>query len=51
MTQGAYAKSFGKKISVENALANEIMKAYNEDQTSNAIGKKLELERQSDASR
>ncbi|MFH1972726.1 MAG: 30S ribosomal protein S7 [archaeon] len=51
MTQGAYAKSFGKKIAIENALADEIMKAYQEDQSSNAIGKKLELERQSDASR
>ncbi|MAG78056.1 30S ribosomal protein S7 [archaeon] len=51
MTQGAYAKSFGKKVSIELALANEIMKAYKEDQSSNAIGKKLELERQSDASR
>ena len=51
MAQGAYAKSFGKKVSIEVALADEIMKAYNEDQSSNAIGKKLELERQSDASR
>jgi small subunit ribosomal protein S7 len=51
MTQGAYAKSFGKKVSIETSLANEIMKAYKEDQSSNAIGKKLELERQSDASR
>jgi len=51
MTQGAYAKSFGNKISIEDALANEIMKAYHEDQSSNSIGKKLELERQSDASR
>ncbi len=51
MTQGAYAKAFGKKFAIQNALADEIMKAYNEDQSSNAIGKKLELERQSDASR
>ena len=51
MTQGAYAKAFGKKFEIQNALADEIMKAYNEDQSSNAIGKKLELERQSDASR
>jgi len=51
MTQGAYAKAFGKKVSIETALANEIMKAYKEDQSSSAISKKLELERQSDASR
>ncbi|MBT3984889.1 30S ribosomal protein S7 [archaeon] len=51
MAQGAYAKSFGKKFAIQNALADEIMKAYNEDQSSNSIGKKLELERQSDASR
>ncbi len=51
MTQGAYASSFGKKILVQDALANEILKAYKLDQGSNAIGKKLELERQSDASR
>lgn len=49
--QGAYAKAFGKKKSIEEALADEIIKAYNLDNTSNAIAKKLELERQSDASR
>ena len=51
MTQGAYANSFGKKKLVQDALADEILKAYKIDQTSNAIGKKLELERQADASR
>ncbi len=51
MVQGSYQKSFGKKKKIEEALADEILKAYNLDQTSNAIGKKLELERQSDASR
>ncbi len=51
MTQGAYQKCFGKKISVEEALADEILKAYNMDQGSAAISKKLELERQADASR
>jgi small subunit ribosomal protein S7 len=49
--QGAYQKAFGKKIKIENALADEIMKAYSLDQTSTAIAKKLELERQADASR
>ncbi len=51
MVQGAYAKSFNKKIGVTNALADEILKAYALDGNSNAISKKLELERQADASR
>ena len=51
MTQGAYAKSFGKKIKIEQTLANEILKAYENDTSSNALSKKLELERQADASR
>jgi small subunit ribosomal protein S7 len=51
MTQGAYQASFGKKKSIVDALANEIIKANKMDQTSAAISKKLELERQADASR
>ncbi|MFH0752075.1 MAG: 30S ribosomal protein S7 [archaeon] len=51
MIQGSYAKAFKSKISMTKALADEIIKAYNLDQTSNAISKKLELERQADASR
>lgn len=51
MTQGAYQKSFNSKLKIENALANEIIKAYNMEQGSQAISKKLELERQADASR
>lgn len=51
MVQGAYAASFGKKKSIEDALSEEIIKAYNMDQASIALGKKLELERQADASR
>ena len=51
MTQGAHAKSFGKKKGIAEALAEEIMKAYNIDQSSQAISKKLELERQADSSR
>ncbi|MEA3378969.1 MAG: 30S ribosomal protein S7 [Nanoarchaeota archaeon] len=49
--QGAYAKSFNKKKRIEECLADEVLKAYNLDNTSNAIAKKLELERQADASR
>lgn len=51
MVQGAYAKSFNSKTGIETALADEIIKAYNLDTTSNAIAKKIELERQADASR
>lgn len=51
MAQGAYAKSFGSKRKIEECLAEEILNAYKMDQKSNAIAKRLELERQSDASR
>lgn len=51
MIQGSYANSFGKKKSIQDALADEIIKAYNMDQGSAALSKKLELERQADASR
>lgn len=50
-TQGSYAKSFNTKTSVESALAEEIIAAYKLDQKSLAISKKLEIERQADASR
>lgn len=51
MVQGAYIKTWNTKTKMVNALANEIVKAYSLDQTSNAITKKLEFERQADASR
>lgn len=51
MVQGSYAKTFKSKVTMTRALADEIIKAYNTDQGSNAISKKLELERQADASR
>ncbi len=51
MTQGAYQKSFNSKRSIEACLAEEIIHAYNLDRSSNAIAKKLEVERQADASR
>lgn len=50
-TQGAFQKSFNKKLSIENTLSNEIIAAYNLSQTSAAIQKKLEVERQADSSR
>ena len=51
MVQGSYQKSFNKKVNITNALAEEILNAYQVNQASTAITKKLELERQSDASR
>ena len=51
MVQGSYQKSFNKKPNMVEVLADEIIKAYNSDQGSAAIAKKLELERQADASR
>jgi len=51
MTQGAYHKCFNSKKSIETTLAEEILAAYNMSNISNAIAKKLELERQADASR
>ncbi|MBW2983421.1 30S ribosomal protein S7 [Candidatus Woesearchaeota archaeon] len=49
--QGSYQKSFNKKKSVESALADEIIAAYNKSAQSLAISKKGELERQADSSR
>jgi len=51
MTQGAYAKSFNSKRSIVECLVEEILHAYNMSTQSNAIQKKLEIERQADASR
>ena len=51
MTQGAYHKSFNSKKPIENTLAEEIIGAYRLSNASSAINKKLEVERQADASR
>ena len=51
MVQGSYQKSFGKKLKMYEALANEIILAYQTDNKSTAIAKKIELERQADAAR
>lgn len=51
ITQGAYHKTFNSKKAIESSLAEEIIAAYNLSQSSNAIAKKLEVERQADASR
>ncbi len=50
-TQGAFQRCFNAKVAVADALTDEILAAYKMDQKSNAIAKKLELERQADASR
>lgn len=50
-TQGAFQKSFNTKKHIEDCLADEIINAYQSSPTSLAIAKKLELERQADASR
>lgn len=51
MVQTSYAKCFGKKDKFIDVLANEIIAAYNLSNKSNAISKKLEVERQADSSR
>ena len=51
IAQGARQKSFNKKKSMESALADEIVNSYNMQSTSLAISKKMEIERQADASR
>ena len=51
MAQGAYHKSFNSKKSIEACLSEEIINAYRLNAASNAISKKLEVERQSDSSR
>lgn len=50
-SQGAYQKSFNTKKTIESALADEIINAYNSSQQSVAIAKKHEMERQADSSR
>jgi len=51
MTQGAYHKCFNSKKGIVAYLSEEIINAYRLDRASNAISKKLEIERQADASR
>ena len=46
MVQGAYSRAFGTKMSLVQAVAEEIMAAYKASAKSNAIAKKRDLERQ-----
>jgi len=51
MAQGAFQKSVKSKRSAAACLAEEILLAYQRDPKSNAIAKKVEVERQADSSR
>jgi len=51
MVQGAFTKSFNSKKDAVSALADEIIAAYQLSNSSNAIKKKLDTERQADSSR
>lgn len=51
IVQGAYDKSFNKKITITQSLAVEIMKAYNKEMDSNAMSKKRDSEKQADSAR
>jgi small subunit ribosomal protein S7 len=51
MVQGSYDKAFNKKKKIEEALAEEIIKAYNKDMDSYAMSKKRDSEKQADSAR
>lgn len=51
ITQSAYQKSSNSKKSIVDALSEELINAYQISNTSAAIAKKLEVERQADSSR
>ena len=51
IVQGSYDKSFNRKIKIEQALADEIIKAYNKEADSYAIQKKNDSEKQADSAR
>lgn len=51
IVHGSYDKSFNKKTKIEQALAEEIIKAYNKENDSYAMQKKKESEKQADSAR
>lgn len=51
MVQGVYSSSFNKKVSVQDALASELIEAYKGSPKSNAIAKKRDTERQASSSK
>jgi small subunit ribosomal protein S7 len=51
IVQGSYDKSFNKRKKIEQALAEEILKVYNEESDSYALAKKKESEKQANSAR
>ncbi len=51
VVQGSYDKSFNKKTKIEQALADEIIKAYNQEADSYIMQKKNDSEKQADSAR
>jgi small subunit ribosomal protein S7 len=51
MTQATYSGSFNSRRDAASVLANEIIEAYNMSNKSQAIAKKIDLERQADSAR
>lgn len=51
ITQGAYVRSFNKKMKIEDALADELIQAFKSTAKSTAIAKKRDLERQAASSK
>ncbi len=51
ITQGAYLKSFNKKMRIEDALADELVNAALSSGRSNAVAKKRDTERQASSSK
>ncbi|MDP1729303.1 MAG: 30S ribosomal protein S7 [archaeon] len=51
MVHGAYDKAFGKKTKIEDALANEIILAFQDSGDSAAAQKKNEMEKQANSAR
>lgn len=51
IVQGSYDKAFGKKKKIEECLAEEIIKAYNNEADSYVLTKKKDSEKQADSAR
>jgi len=51
IVQGSYDKSFNKKKKIQEALAEEIIKAYKNDADSYTLAKRKDSERQADSAR
>jgi small subunit ribosomal protein S7 len=51
IVQGSYDKSHNKKTKIEEALADEIIRAYRAEPDSYAMGKKRDSEKQADSAR